>query len=121
MNHPCVVRLLAVSLRPLCFVLELAPFGSLATVLDELSSKREARENEGSQVSRRRESILGRELSYNIAFQVSVTCREITDALEDYLGTRRCLKVPPRFSFRIVTMLTRDCFFLVSFLTYAVT
>lgn len=70
LNHPCVVRLLAVSLHPLCFVLELAPYGSLATVLDELSSKREALESEGTLVSRAREAILGRELSYKIAFQV---------------------------------------------------
>lgn len=70
LNHPCVVRLLAVSLHPLCFVLELAPYGSLATVLDELSTKREAQENEGSQVASSREAILGRELSYNIAFQI---------------------------------------------------
>lgn len=70
LNHPCVVRLLAVSLYPLCFVLELAPYGSLATVLDELSSKREALESEGTVVSRAREAILGRELSYKIAFQV---------------------------------------------------
>lgn len=52
-------------------MLELAPYGSLATVLDELSSKREALENEGGTVSRIRESILGRELSYKIAFQVN--------------------------------------------------
>lgn len=90
LNHPCVVRLLAVSLQPLCFVLELAPHGSLATVLDELSSKREAQEKQGSGVSRSRESILGRELSYKIAFQVIsrlCTCRRIimssTYVLED--------------------------------------
>ncbi|XP_078364681.1 leucine-rich repeat serine/threonine-protein kinase 1-like isoform X2 [Oculina patagonica] len=73
LNHPSVVRLLAVSLHPLCFVLELAPYGSLASVLDELSSKREAQEKEGSRVSRdqARESILGRQLSYKIAFQVA--------------------------------------------------
>lgn len=40
-------------------------------MLDELSSKREALENEGGTVSRIRESILGRELSYKIAFQVN--------------------------------------------------
>ena len=71
LNHPCVVRLLAVSLHPLCFVLELAPYGSLASVVDELSSKREAQEKDGGGVSRIRESILGRELSYKIAFQVN--------------------------------------------------
>jgi len=52
-------------------VLELAPYGSLATVLDRLSSKREALESEGGVVSRARETILGRELSYKIAFQVN--------------------------------------------------
>lgn len=52
-------------------MLELAPYGSLATVLDELSSKREALETEGGVVSRAREAILGRELSYKIAYQVN--------------------------------------------------
>lgn len=52
-------------------MLELAPYGSLATVLDELSSKREAQEIEGGVVPRTRESILGRELSYKVAFQVN--------------------------------------------------
>jgi len=52
-------------------VLELAPHGSLAAVLDERLSKREALESEGGVVSRAREAILGRELSYKIAFQVN--------------------------------------------------
>ena len=52
-------------------MLELAPHGSLATVLDDLSSKREALESEGGVVSRAREAILGHDLSYKIAFQVN--------------------------------------------------
>ena len=71
LKHPCVVRLVGVSLHPLCFVLELAPHGSLATVIDELSVKREERaKQQDSSASNTRGCLLGRELSYKIAFQV---------------------------------------------------
>ncbi|XP_067017125.1 leucine-rich repeat serine/threonine-protein kinase 1-like isoform X3 [Acropora muricata] len=71
LRHPCVVCLLGVSLHPLCFVLELAPLGSLASVIDELSAKREERANQYSNFSGNRASILGRQVSYKIAFQVA--------------------------------------------------
>lgn len=67
-----MVCLLGVSLHPLCFVLELAPHGSLAAVIEELSAEREARaQQQGSNVSAIRGSMLGREMSYKIAFQVN--------------------------------------------------
>ncbi|KAJ8247618.1 hypothetical protein GJAV_G00248350 [Gymnothorax javanicus] len=35
LQHPCIVALLGVQIHPLCFVLQLAPLGSLNTVLEE--------------------------------------------------------------------------------------
>uniref|UniRef100_A0AAR2LAM3 non-specific serine/threonine protein kinase n=1 Tax=Pygocentrus nattereri TaxID=42514 RepID=A0AAR2LAM3_PYGNA len=37
LQHPCVVALVGISIHPLCFALELAPLGSLNTVLEEHS------------------------------------------------------------------------------------
>nr|XP_028561642.1 leucine-rich repeat serine/threonine-protein kinase 1 isoform X1 [Podarcis muralis]XP_028561643.1 leucine-rich repeat serine/threonine-protein kinase 1 isoform X1 [Podarcis muralis] len=37
LQHPCVVSLIGISIHPLCFALELAPLGSLTTVLSESS------------------------------------------------------------------------------------
>ncbi|KAH0620056.1 hypothetical protein JD844_014594 [Phrynosoma platyrhinos] len=37
LQHPCVVSLIGISIHPLCFALELAPLGSLTTVLSENS------------------------------------------------------------------------------------
>ncbi|XP_078386621.1 leucine-rich repeat serine/threonine-protein kinase 1 [Cetorhinus maximus] len=37
MQHPCIVSLVGISIHPLCFALELAPLGSLNTVLTEYS------------------------------------------------------------------------------------
>lgn len=54
-------------------MLQLAPHGSLAAVIDELTAKREARaQQQESGVSATREFILGREMSYKIAFQVNL-------------------------------------------------
>lgn len=35
LQHPCIVSLMGISIHPLCFALELAPLGSLNTVLSE--------------------------------------------------------------------------------------
>ncbi|PIO32297.1 hypothetical protein AB205_0187410 [Aquarana catesbeiana] len=35
LQHPCIVSLIGISIHPLCFALELAPLGSLNTVLAE--------------------------------------------------------------------------------------
>lgn len=37
LQHPCIVSLIGISIHPLCFALELAPLGSLTTVLAENS------------------------------------------------------------------------------------
>lgn len=37
LQHPCIVSLIGISIHPLCFALELAPLGSLTTVLSENS------------------------------------------------------------------------------------
>uniref|UniRef100_A0A8C8SSW1 non-specific serine/threonine protein kinase n=1 Tax=Pelusios castaneus TaxID=367368 RepID=A0A8C8SSW1_9SAUR len=37
LQHPCIVSLIGISIHPLCFALELAPLGSLTTVLSEKS------------------------------------------------------------------------------------
>lgn len=42
LQHPCIVSLIGISIHPLCFALELAPLGSLTTVLSE-NSKGKAR------------------------------------------------------------------------------
>lgn len=34
LQHPCIVALLGISIHPLCFALQLAPLGSLNTVLE---------------------------------------------------------------------------------------
>ncbi|EDO31970.1 predicted protein, partial [Nematostella vectensis] len=46
LQHPCVVRLLGVCLRPLCFLLELAPHGSLASVMEDITLGRRETEKE---------------------------------------------------------------------------
>lgn len=35
LQHPCIVALVGISIHPLCFALQLAPLGSLNTVLEE--------------------------------------------------------------------------------------
>lgn len=35
LQHPCIVSLVGISIHPLCFALQLAPLGSLNTVLEE--------------------------------------------------------------------------------------
>ena len=35
LQHPCIVSLVGISIHPLCFALQLAPLGSLNTVLKE--------------------------------------------------------------------------------------
>lgn len=37
LQHPCIVALLGISIHPLCFALQLAPLGSLNSVLEERS------------------------------------------------------------------------------------
>lgn len=35
LQHPCIVYLVGINIHPLCFALQLAPLGSLNTVLEE--------------------------------------------------------------------------------------
>lgn len=35
LQHPCIVSLVGINIHPLCFALQLAPLGSLNTVLEE--------------------------------------------------------------------------------------
>ncbi len=35
LQHPCIVALVGISIHPLCFALQLAPLGSLNTILEE--------------------------------------------------------------------------------------
>lgn len=44
LQHPCIVYLVGISIHPLCFALQLAPLGSLNTVLEE---KRKAKGTSG--------------------------------------------------------------------------
>ncbi|XP_048583428.1 leucine-rich repeat serine/threonine-protein kinase 1 isoform X2 [Nematostella vectensis] len=75
LQHPCVVRLLGVCLRPLCFLLELAPHGSLASVMEDITLGR--RETEKEHVGAKsikyetKQTPLGRGLTYKIAYQVA--------------------------------------------------
>eukprot|EP00061_Rhincodon_typus_P011173 g36005.t1 len=39
MQHPCIVSLVGISIHPLCFALELAPLGSLNTVLTDYAKE----------------------------------------------------------------------------------
>ncbi|XP_049321416.1 leucine-rich repeat serine/threonine-protein kinase 1 isoform X2 [Astyanax mexicanus] len=58
LQHPCIVALVGISIHPLCFALELAPLGSLNTVLEERSK--------GSQFLP-----LGHMLTFKAAYQIA--------------------------------------------------
>ncbi|NWV36007.1 LRRK1 kinase, partial [Grantiella picta] len=58
LQHPCIVSLIGISIHPLCFALELAPLGSLTTVLSENSK--------GSSFVP-----LGHMLTHKIAYQIA--------------------------------------------------
>ncbi|KAM8889549.1 leucine-rich repeat serine/threonine-protein kinase 1 isoform 3-T3 [Synchiropus picturatus] len=58
LQHPCIVSLVGISIHPLCFALQLAPLGSLNTVLEE----------------RRRGSAympLGHMMTFRVAYQIA--------------------------------------------------
>ncbi|XP_015198818.2 leucine-rich repeat serine/threonine-protein kinase 1 isoform X2 [Lepisosteus oculatus] len=58
LQHPCIVSLIGISIHPLCFALQLAPMGSLNTVLEEHSK--------GVQFLP-----LGHMLTYRVAYQIA--------------------------------------------------
>ncbi|XP_038548531.1 leucine-rich repeat serine/threonine-protein kinase 1 isoform X2 [Micropterus salmoides] len=59
LQHPCIVSLVGISIHPLCFALQLAPLGSLNTVLEE--------RRKGS-----RYMPLGHMLTFKVAYQIAV-------------------------------------------------
>ncbi|XP_067105188.1 leucine-rich repeat serine/threonine-protein kinase 1 isoform X1 [Osmerus mordax] len=58
LQHPCIVALVGISIHPLCFALQLAPLGSLNTVLEE--------RHRGS-----RYMPLGHMLTFSVAYQIA--------------------------------------------------
>ncbi|CAJ1048538.1 leucine-rich repeat serine/threonine-protein kinase 1 isoform X2 [Xyrichtys novacula] len=60
LQHPCIVSLVGISIHPLCFALQLAPLGSLNTVLEE------KHKSKGS-----RYTPLGHMLTFRIAYQIA--------------------------------------------------
>uniref|UniRef100_A0A3Q0QPY8 non-specific serine/threonine protein kinase n=1 Tax=Amphilophus citrinellus TaxID=61819 RepID=A0A3Q0QPY8_AMPCI len=58
LQHPCIVSLVGISIHPLCFALQLAPLGSLNTVLEE--------KQRGSKYMP-----LGHMLTFKVAYQIA--------------------------------------------------
>uniref|UniRef100_A0A4W6D0Y0 non-specific serine/threonine protein kinase n=1 Tax=Lates calcarifer TaxID=8187 RepID=A0A4W6D0Y0_LATCA len=58
LQHPCIVSLVGISIHPLCFALQLAPLGSLNTVLEE--------KHKGSKYMP-----LGHMLTFRVAYQIA--------------------------------------------------
>lgn len=72
LNHPNIVSLLGVSIRPMCMVIEYAPMGSLFGVLDKKVEQFKAvQANRASIILRMPGGVLGHEISTRIALQVS--------------------------------------------------
>ncbi|XP_039980323.1 leucine-rich repeat serine/threonine-protein kinase 1 isoform X2 [Xiphias gladius] len=60
LQHPCIVSLVGISIHPLCFALQLAPLGSLNTVLEE------KHKGKGSKYMP-----LGHMLTFRVAYQIA--------------------------------------------------
>ncbi|KAI8480800.1 Leucine-rich repeat serine/threonine-protein kinase 1 [Branchiostoma belcheri] len=78
LHHPCVVSLLGVSRRPLCLAIELAPMGSLRSVLDAKQEERgnwTVEKNAGAPFG----LLLERDITYKIALQVASALKYIHD------------------------------------------
>ncbi|XP_077988443.1 leucine-rich repeat serine/threonine-protein kinase 1-like [Glandiceps talaboti] len=67
LNHPCIVKLVGISLQPMCFALELAPMGSLQNILQEASMSRQQDLVRGSVYG----TLLDQVLTFKIALQVA--------------------------------------------------
>ncbi|XP_047187431.1 leucine-rich repeat serine/threonine-protein kinase 1 isoform X5 [Scophthalmus maximus] len=61
LQHPCIVSLVGISIHPLCFALQLAPLGSLNTVLEE------KHKGKGCKYMP-----LGHMLTFRVAYQIAV-------------------------------------------------
>lgn len=71
LNHPNIVSLLGVSVRPMCMVIELAPMGSLFDILDKkIEQIKAAQADRASIILRMPGGVLGDEISTRIALQV---------------------------------------------------
>ena len=71
LSHPNIVSLLGVSLRPMCLVIELAPMGSLFSILDhKLEAIKAAHADLPSANLKMPGGVLGHEISTRIALQV---------------------------------------------------
>ena len=72
LSHPNIMSLLGVSLRPMCLVMELAPMGSLFSILDhKLEAIKTAHADLPSANLRMPGGVLGHEISARIALQVN--------------------------------------------------
>ncbi|XP_060898698.1 leucine-rich repeat serine/threonine-protein kinase 1 isoform X1 [Labrus mixtus] len=60
LQHPCIVSMVGISIHPLCFALQLAPLGSLNTVLEEKNKSRASRYMP-----------LGHMLTFRVAYQIA--------------------------------------------------
>ena len=67
LQHANIIQFIGVCHSPLCFVIELAPMGSLQGILEE---KQEKRDQDVLDESFFYPSALGRFITYKIAFQV---------------------------------------------------
>lgn len=87
LRHPCIVTLIATSVKPPCFLLELAPMGSLQSVLEnELKEKgfkdslTRYRTKDTTQPS-----VLSKMLTYKLVLQVCVHHSQVDCHFRTYL------------------------------------
>ena len=80
LSHPNIMSLLGVSLRPMCLVMELAPMGSLFSILDhKLEAIKTAHADLPSSNLRMPGGVLGHEISARIALQVNTAFTQDCD------------------------------------------
>ena len=70
LDHPNIIKFLGVCHSPLCFVIELAPMGSLQGILEKKEKERHENLEDSADVGFIHTSALGRFISCRIAFQV---------------------------------------------------
>lgn len=71
LQHPNVINFVGVCHTPLCFALELAPMGSLQTILEKLQNEREEKYRGVPTFNMCVGSVLSKEITHLIAFQVA--------------------------------------------------
>jgi len=71
LQHANIIKFLGVCHSPLCFVIELAPMGSLQGILEKKQIERDAISDNAPESGFMFGAILGRYISYKIAFQVT--------------------------------------------------